>query len=173
MKTALLPLLLVACGSPFTEAPELLAPFPDAAQTDHTDAAASPDAGHDSPTDSPHPVESGAKDSGPSGHDAGSPDSPPPKDSAPPDTGCTLHGAASAPCAGDTITVPGEYCVLDTTEGTGEGAAMPETCQCKATYTCKCLVSTVALPADLCKASQIYAGCDDSAGFPQVKCEDP
>lgn len=172
MKALLLPLLLAACGSPFTEAPELLGSTPDAGHTDHSDAALLPDAGHDSSTDSSQGVDSSAGDSGPSGHDA---DTSHDADSSPPpeDTGCTLHGTASAPCAGDTITVPGEYCVLDTTEGTGEGAAMPGACRCKATYTCKCLVSTVALPADLCKASQIYAGCDDSAGFPQVKCEDP
>lgn len=58
-------------------------------------------------------------------------------------------------------------------DGTNVLAATPVECQCKATYTCACLESTVTMPGELCPTGEVFFECDNSTGVPIVYCEIP
>jgi hypothetical protein len=93
---------------------------------------------------------------------------------APDDAACTPFGTETVLCPVEsgTSTAPGTYCTY-TTSGGFAFAATPVECQCKATYTCACLESTVTMPGELCPTGEVFFECDNSTGVPIVYCEIP
>jgi hypothetical protein len=182
-------LCLAACGSPFetghhlvpesgSEAnrPEGSTPEADKDASDTRDAKGEAAPPVDAPTvdvtDASHDVVLPPVDAG---HDAPK-DATPPKEAAPPpDTGCTPFGTATVLCPDMTAasTTPTNYCVYDSTSGVSTLAATPAECQCKSTYDCSCIEASVTIVSQLCKSTQVYAGCSMVGGAPLVTCEDP
>jgi hypothetical protein len=128
--------------------------------------------GHDADRDVAPPVDAAPVDAAlvDAGHDSSLKDV-----ASPPDTGCTPFGTATVLCPDTTAisTTPTNYCVYDSTSGVSSLAATPAECQCKGTYACACIEASVAIPAQLCKSTQVYAGCSMVGGAPLVTCEDP
>jgi hypothetical protein len=169
-------LILIGCGAPFETAHHLTPeggsegkrPEAGEAGKDATDAkeAAPPVDAHDRdvapPPDAGHDVIVPPVDSG---HDV----------APPPDTGCTPFGTATVLCPDTTAvsTTPTNYCVYDSTSGVSSLASTPVACQCKGTYDCTCIEASVTVPSQLCKSTQVYAGCSMVGGAPLVTCEDP
>jgi hypothetical protein len=169
-------LCFCACGAPFESAHHV--PAEGGLEGSHPDGTA-PEAGKDAhgeatpPVDAPPPTDAG-HDVVPPPFDAAHDAPAPPVDSGH-DTGCTPFGTAMVTCPDLTpiSTTPTNYCVYDSTSGVSTLATTPAECQCKSTYSCACLEGSVTVPGQLCKATQVYAGCTVVGGAPLVTCEDP
>jgi hypothetical protein len=167
---AALALSALACGSPF-EAPMSLDPPNDAATRARSDVGA-----RDVWIDVGNPPEANPPEADP-------PEADPPADhemstfdhKTADDAACTPFGTETVLCPVEsgTSTAPGTYCTYTTTDGTNVLAATPVECQCKATYTCACLESTVTMPGELCPTGEVFFECDNSTGVPIVYCEIP
>lgn len=160
MRSLLFALLLPACGGSFSTAPEdrvteprsdaaIMAdaptPAPDTAQTDHNAPDASPDSAHDSAAkDHASPVDVVV----------------------PPDTSMADCGEPkTVECSGGVFaTLPGEYCLYESTEGVGLTPNTPPECLCD--FTCACIVAHTSCPSGM-----ISLGCSTLGGAPTLDCE--
>jgi hypothetical protein len=178
-RLALLPFLLVGCGSPFyADATMTRDASPEASDDAAPDTRATDDAGpdaHDGPD--AHPGEDAAPEAAP---DA----APDARDASPdgaPDTGsdadadadggpCTLQAPGSFLCGANMATVgtPGDFCRLEDQTSTGAPIPTPAACQCAGAYTCACLLAALTT-SELCPVGT-FDSCGEVSGNLVVRC---
>jgi hypothetical protein len=177
-RLALLPLLLVGCGSPFyADATMTRDASPEASDDAAPDTRATDDAGPDA-RDAGADAQPG-NDAAPEAAPDATPDAPDASPDGAPDTGsdadadadggpCTLQAPSSFLCGANMASVgtPGDFCRLEDQTSTGVAIATPAACQCAGAYTCACLLAALTT-SELCPVGT-FDSCGDDMGHQVV-----